>query len=119
MRRKILMILRRGAGFISASTTAFVLNHYWGLQYNTLTMAFMYIAALFTAEYMHNNPIKITHIFTLFFWIVYVFNFSGPNRGGEPMLIIHSILLATIVSILPLAINYRFKIKDGELRLLE
>lgn len=117
--KKFLTSLRKSAGFATAGITAFVLNYYFGLKYNTLIMAFMYMTALFTVEYMHSNPIKITHIFTLFFWIAYVFNFSGYNKGGELMPIIHSILLASIVSILPLIVNYRFKIKDGKLRPLD
>lgn len=110
-RKNFLKLLRRGAGFASAGIMALALNYYWGLKYNTLTMAFMYMAALLTVEYMHNNPIKITHIFTLFFWIAYVFNFS---KARESKLIIHSLLLAAIISILPLAVNYRFGKKDSK-----
>lgn len=112
MRWKIKSWIRKDfAGFIAATTTITIMGLLSWLSFfqcNLVTIALVYISTLIIVEYMHNNPIRDIHIFTIFWWIFYAY--VGPGIAGA----FKSTITGALASIIPICLHQHFYSKEKE-----
>lgn len=112
MRQETKQKLKKMAGFAFAGVVVLIARRIFGAD--LATMAFIHIAVLFIMDYMHNNPLRYSHIMTVFFWIFYLMPFY--INIDDPKATIYKIIIcmiaAAFVAVFPHLLRARFINKD-------